>query len=113
MTDLELIFIMLGEAGTTEIAKRKDAQGLVDNRNAAKEGGAVAGNARKELETKTGVPVVSRQNYLAAPGPTSAEIAVTAFAGTQTEALARPEKRIQQIESAKKKLESKGRGTKT
>jgi hypothetical protein len=88
MTDLELIFTMLGEAGTTEIARRKDAQGFADNRNAAKEGGTVAGNARKELEAKTGVPVVSRQNYLATPEATSAEIAVTAFVETQTEALA-------------------------
>ena len=88
MTDLELIFTMLGEAGTTEIAKRKDAQGFADNHKAAKEGGTVAGNARKELEAKTGVPVISRQNYLATPGATSAEFAVTAFIETQTEALA-------------------------
>ena len=64
MTDLELIFTMLGEASTTEIARRKDAQGLKDNRSAAKEGGAVAGNARKELEEKSGKPVLSRANYL-------------------------------------------------
>jgi len=88
MTDLELIFTMLGEAGTTEIAKRKDAQGFVGNRNAAKEGGTVAGNARKELEARTGMPVVSRQNYLASPGVTSAEIAVALFVETQTDALA-------------------------
>ena len=79
---------MLGEAGTTEIAKRKDAQGFVDNRAAARQGGAVAGNARKELEAKTGVPVVSRQNYLAPPEPTVAEIAAIAFVETQTKALA-------------------------
>ena len=95
MTDLELIFTMLGEAGTTEIAKRKDAQGFVDNRAAARQGGAVAGNARKELEAKTGVPVVSRQNYLA-----STEIAITAFVETQTEALA---------SSAKKKPKTRKR----
>jgi DNA-damage-inducible protein D len=65
MTDLELIFTMLGEAGTTEIARRKDALGFDENRDAAKQGGAVAGNARKELETKTGKPVVSRANFLA------------------------------------------------
>lgn len=65
MTDLELIFIMLGEASTTEIARRKDVLGFDENRNAAMQGGAVAGNARKELETKTGKPVVSRANYLA------------------------------------------------
>ena len=88
MTDLELIFTMLGEAGTTEIAKRKDVQGFADNRIAAKQGGVVAGNARKELEAKTGVPVVSRQNYLASFETTSAEIAVTAFVETQTEELA-------------------------
>jgi hypothetical protein len=64
MTDLELIFTMLGEAGTTEIARRKDAQGFADNRKAAKEGGAIAGNARKELEAKSGRRVVSAENYL-------------------------------------------------
>jgi DNA-damage-inducible protein D len=88
MTDLELIFTMLGEAGTTEIARKKDAQGFKDNHTAAKEGGAVAGNARKELEAKSGAPVVSRQNYLNLPEATSAEIAVTAFIETQTETLA-------------------------
>ena len=88
MTDLELIFTMLGEAGTTEIARKKDAQGFKDNHTAAKQGGVVAGNARKELEAKTGAPVVSRQNYLNLPETTSAKIAVAAFIETQTEALA-------------------------
>jgi DNA-damage-inducible protein D len=64
MTDLELIFTMLGEAGTTEIARRKDAQGFAENRTAAKEGGAIAGNARNALEAKSGKPVVSNENYL-------------------------------------------------
>ena len=67
MTDLELIFTMLGEAGTTEIARRKDAQGFTDNRTAAKEGGTIAGDARKALEAKSGKPVVSKDNYLARP----------------------------------------------
>lgn len=53
MIDPELIFTMLGEAGTTEIARRKDAQCFADNRTAAKEGGAIAGNARKALEAKS------------------------------------------------------------
>ncbi|MDP1548015.1 MAG: Bro-N domain-containing protein [Anaerolineales bacterium] len=88
MTDLELIFTMLGEAGTTEIARKKNAQGFIDNRTAAKQGGTVAGNARKELEAKTGTPVISRQNYLNPPAAASAAIAVTAFIETQTEALA-------------------------
>lgn len=64
MTDLELIFTMLGEAGTTEIARRKDAKGFVRNRIAAKAGGAIAGDARKALEAKSGTPVVTRSNFL-------------------------------------------------
>jgi DNA-damage-inducible protein D len=68
MTDLELIFTMLGEASTTEIARRSDALGFVENRSTAKEGGKIAGNARKALEAKTGTPVVSRANYLSITG---------------------------------------------
>jgi DNA-damage-inducible protein D len=68
MTDLELIFTMLGEASTTEIARRSDALGFVENRRSAKEGGKIAGNARKALEVKTGKPVVSRANYLPIAG---------------------------------------------
>jgi DNA-damage-inducible protein D len=64
MTDLELIFSMLGEASTTEIARTNDTQGFVDNKKAAIQGGKVAGNARKELESKSGKEVVSNQNYL-------------------------------------------------
>ncbi len=64
MTDLELIFTMLGEAGTTEIARCKDAIGFADNRTAAKEGGTIAGDARKALEKKSGKAVVSKNNYL-------------------------------------------------
>jgi hypothetical protein len=70
MTDLELIFTMLGEASTTEIARRSDAQGFLENHTSAKEGGKIAGNARKALEAKTGKKVVSKVNYLAtAPSP--------------------------------------------
>ncbi len=64
MTDLELIFTMLGEAATTEIARNKDAQGFNQNQIAARDGGAVAGNARRQLEVKSGKKVVTRQNYL-------------------------------------------------
>lgn len=67
MTDLELIFSMLGEAATTEITRTKDAQGFPQSKTSAKEGGAVAGNARRELEKKSGRRVVSRENYLEAP----------------------------------------------
>ncbi|MBI2147764.1 hypothetical protein HYU19_04805 [Candidatus Woesearchaeota archaeon] len=64
MTDLELIFSMLGEAATTEIARTKDAQGFGENKQAAKEGGGVAGNARKDLELKSGKLVVTDENYV-------------------------------------------------
>ncbi len=65
MTDLELIFSMLGEAATTEIARNRDAQGFPQNKQAANAGGSVAGNARLELEKKSGRKVVTRENYLA------------------------------------------------
>ena len=63
MTDLELIFTMLGEASTTEIAKNKNAQGFIENHKAAKAGGTIAGNARKELEKKSGAKIVTNQNF--------------------------------------------------
>jgi len=64
MTDLELIFSMLGEASTTEIVKTQNPKGFIQNQKAAKQGGAVAGNARRELESRTGKKVVSTDNYL-------------------------------------------------
>ena len=67
MDDLELIFTMLGEASTTKIARAKDAEGLDENKIAARQGGEVAGNARKELEQKTGESVVTGENFLDAP----------------------------------------------
>ncbi len=67
MTDLELIFTMLGEASTTEISRQHDAQGFVESQDAARQGGAVAGNARKDLERKSGRKVVTAQNYLQLP----------------------------------------------
>lgn len=63
MTDLELIFVMLGEASTTEIAKNKNAQGFVQNEKAAKAGGSVAGKARKDLEKKSGRKIVTAKNF--------------------------------------------------
>ncbi|MGQ0637128.1 MAG: BRO-N domain-containing protein [Planctomycetaceae bacterium] len=75
MTDLELIFTMLGEAATTEIARNTDAQGLQPNKKAARDGGAVAGKARRALEVKSGRKVVTRANFLEnrhLPGPPDA-----------------------------------------
>ncbi len=63
MTDLELIFTMLGEASTTEIARNKNAQGFPENKKAAKQGGSVAGKARKDLEKRSGKKVITKQNY--------------------------------------------------
>lgn len=65
MTDLELIFSMLGEAATTEITRTRDAQDFPGNKQAARAGGTVAGNARRELEQKSGRKVVTSENYLA------------------------------------------------
>jgi len=67
MTDLELIFSMLGEAATTEIARTQDTQGFYENRTAARKGGRIAGGAREKLEQETGDNVVSPDNYLTEP----------------------------------------------
>ncbi|MCK9462034.1 MAG: Bro-N domain-containing protein [Proteobacteria bacterium] len=67
MTDLELIFTMLGEASTTEIARKKDAQGFLPNKRVAREGGTVAGNARRDLEKRSGRKVSTRDNFLEEP----------------------------------------------
>ncbi|MDY0191319.1 MAG: Bro-N domain-containing protein [Desulfuromonas sp.] len=64
MGDLELIFSMLGEAATTEITRAHDAQGFDENRAAAHKGGKVAGDARLQLEEKSGRKVVSNDNFL-------------------------------------------------
>jgi len=67
MNDLELIFSMLGEASTTEITRNKNTQGMLQNKESARQGGAVAGKARRDLEKKSGKKVASKQNYLKAP----------------------------------------------
>lgn len=64
MTDLELIFVMLGERSTQEVAQVRDAQGLLQNREAAYDGGSVAGRAREDLERQTNQRVVSPSNFL-------------------------------------------------
>ena len=64
MTDLELIFTMLGERSTTEIHRIEDSLGVPKLKQDANRGGRVAGNARKELEKELGQSVVSKQNFL-------------------------------------------------
>lgn len=72
MTDLELIFSMLGEASTTEITTTKNAQGFKENKKAAQAGGKIAGDARKQLELESGRKVVSKENFLPKLGKTNA-----------------------------------------
>lgn len=62
MTNLELVLNMLAEATTTEISKEQQPQSLGENQKIARQGGQVAGNARKEIESKTGKRIVSALN---------------------------------------------------
>jgi hypothetical protein len=62
MTNLELVLNMLAETAITEISKKRQPKDFPENKKVAKEGGTVAGNARKEIESKTGRKVVTRKN---------------------------------------------------
>ena len=62
MTTLELVLNMLAEATTTEISKQKAPSNLSENISVARAGGKVAGDARKAIESQTGVPVISKKN---------------------------------------------------
>jgi DNA-damage-inducible protein D len=64
MSEAELIFTALAELSTRQIAETTDATGMPENAMAAKEGGGIAKQARKQLESKTGKSVVSGANYL-------------------------------------------------
>lgn len=62
MTTLELVLNMLAEATTTEISKQRSPETFVENMRVAREGGEAAGEARKAVEARTGVPVITSQN---------------------------------------------------
>lgn len=62
MTNMELVLNMLAETATTEISQKREPMGMVENKQVAREGGAVAGNARKEIESKTGKKIVTDKN---------------------------------------------------
>ena len=62
MSTLELVLNMLAEATTTEISKEQDPQTFAENQSIAREGGEVAGNARKDIEERTGRPVITSKN---------------------------------------------------
>jgi hypothetical protein len=64
MTDLELIFSMLGEASTAEIEKTQNPQKLNEHILVSRKGGEIAKNAREELESETGESIVTDENYL-------------------------------------------------
>ena len=64
MDDLELIFTMLGERVTTEISQKEKPETFQDNKNVAKRGGKVAGDARKNTEKELGRSIVSDQNNM-------------------------------------------------
>jgi hypothetical protein len=64
MNELELILTMLGEATTTTLSQTRESKGFPLLKKDAKDGGVVAGNARKEIELKSGKKVISRKNYL-------------------------------------------------
>jgi len=62
MSTLELALNMLAEATTTELTRTQNPQGLTQNQAVAREGGSIAGNARKEIESRTGKPVITSDN---------------------------------------------------
>ncbi len=64
MTNLELIFTMLGEESTRQYVVEDDAQGFNENHETAKKGGKAAGNALKNYEETTGKKIVSNTNFL-------------------------------------------------
>lgn len=64
MTDLELIFTMLGEKVTTEISQKEKPDTFPKNKQVAKRGGRVAGNARRETEQELGQSIISAKNFL-------------------------------------------------
>jgi len=62
MTNMELVLNMLAETATTEISQKREPKDLSENKQVAQEGGSVAGNARKEIESKTGKRIVTNSN---------------------------------------------------
>lgn len=73
MTDFELIFTMLGEKVTTEISQQEKPDTFPENRQVARRGGNVAGNARKDTEKELGRSVISKENYLSDQLPGDAQ----------------------------------------
>lgn len=64
MSTLEIVLNMLAEATTTELTKNINPYGLEENKKVAKRGGSIAGNAKKEIESETGKPVITSKNAI-------------------------------------------------
>lgn len=64
MSTLELVLNMLAEATTTEISRQRDPKTFEENRKAARAGGEAAGDARRAVEQRTGVPVITGKNAI-------------------------------------------------
>jgi hypothetical protein len=62
MTNMELVLNMLAEATTTEISRQKKPEGFDENKEIAQQGGTIAGNTRKEIEAKSGKPIITSKN---------------------------------------------------
>ena len=74
MTNLELVLNMLAEATTTEISKQTTPQNFEENKAVAQQGGTVAGNARKDIESRTGKKVLTSQNARQLRNPRNARL---------------------------------------
>ena len=64
MSTTELILNMLAETATKDIAEAKNPQGLEENKQVAQDGGSIAGDARKSIESRTGKPVITSKNAI-------------------------------------------------
>jgi hypothetical protein len=67
MTNLELVLNMLAETATTEISGKKEPKDLMQNKKVAREGGNIAGGARKKLEKRLGRTIISKERFLKNP----------------------------------------------
>jgi len=63
MTNLELVLNMLAETATTEISQKREPKNFDENKHAAHDGGSIAGNARRDIESKTGRKVITNKNF--------------------------------------------------
>ena len=63
MTNLELVLNMLAETATTEISKKEEPKNIDEHKHVAREGGSIAGDARKKIEAKTGKKVLSSESF--------------------------------------------------